>query len=188
MNYDSKTTGRILNAYVLDMEQFNTRIASGQSFEVAYEATHDESDSGRKAHYIYQYEVDGVTYTRASEKMSKHRNINRELKSKIRHPFTVVYNSADPFISELGDQTDIAPNASKHATLSLILAILSIPASILRVPGFILAIAAIIMGSKSISGNIQSKVKPIIAIVLGSIGLLFSSIVVVFVAFFQSLS
>ena len=106
MNYDSKTIGRILEAYVFEMNKFNSLIASGKSFEAAYEATRNKDffvfmpvTKGR--HFIYQYEVNGVTYTRASEKVSNRKDVYNDLRSRSKHPYTVYYNSANPFDSKL---------------------------------------------------------------------------------------
>lgn len=179
--YDSKTTGRILEYYVFDMEQFNSRIASGQSWQEAYEATRNKSafvvmpvKKGR--HYIYQYEVNGVTYTRASVKVSNRKDIYNELRSRSKHPYAVFYNSANPFISELGNATDTAPTASNDAVMSLIFAIIASVTSPLVVPGIVMGILAIVKAVKAMKGNIESPVMPIMSIIWGGVGLLGSLI------------
>ncbi len=177
--YNASTTGRILVAYVFNNYEFNRRMALGEPFEQVYEDLRNKDaitfmPVAKGRHYIYQYEVNGVTYTRASEQTSIRKDINVELNYKSQHPYIIYYNTENPFDSMLGGAADQAPTASNDSTMSLIFAIISCVTSFFFIPGIVLGISAIVKGVKALKGKMDNQVLPIMGIVWGSVGILSS--------------
>ena len=184
--YNATTTGRILVAYVFNHMEFNRRIAAGDPYEQVYEDLRNKDaitfmPVAKGRHYIYQYEVDGVTYTRASEQTSIRKDIYIELNSKSQHPYIIYYNTENPFDSRLGGAYDQAPTAAGDSTMSLIFAIISFLTCFLIIPGIVFGILAIVKGVKALKGNMANTLMPIMGIVWGGVGILGSLTMGVFI-------
>lgn len=173
--------GRFINQYTYNGDEFNRLLKEGYSVEEAIKYQRGDSiiHVNNIAGYslIYQYEVDGVTYYRATKKAYHRKDKLNLINEHKGYPYDVTYNMDDPSISYIGERIGEITDADKDAKACFILAIIAMIASFTGIPGIVLGIISLVKGSRALKNKTNRDYATIVSMIVAGISIPMSIVI-----------
>lgn len=157
-NYTGMTTGTYFDLFTYDPDRFNRMAMEGYSPKEILDTEEKPTVMGLHStifnfYMIYQYEVNGVTYYRASYKPLRSKNKKDYVHMKLGYSYEVHYNPLNPWESEIGKRAEELSKPDKNATNSFIISMVGTVLCVLVIPGIVLSIVSLPMGISALRNN-----------------------------------
>ncbi len=189
MSQAGQCEGKYINQFTHNGIEFNELMKKGYSVEEAIKYQRGDSvihlNTIAGYNLIYQYEVDGIIYYRATKEVYHRKdkiNLMNEYKG---YSYKVTYNMDNPSISYIGERIGEITTADKDAKACLILAIIAMIVSFTGIPGIVLGIISLVKGSRAIKNKTNRDYATIISMIVAGVSIPTS--IIISVSLFGSL-
>lgn len=173
--YDGVCVGHYIQEYVKDAITFNQNIESGMPFEEALRRDKEKGQgdpfSYNRFYILYEYDVAGYHFIRASEKASHSKGKYWYIRERCQHPHTIYYQRNYPFHSEIGHRVDEKEGAGEDGIKGFVFGILSMLLPCTVIGSIILGILGLKYSLQAKRKNTETMAFPICGIIFSIVGL-----------------